>query len=286
MNDNAPGIRTLTLEEAEELVGWAAGEGWNPGRGDASAFHAADPAGFLGAFVDGVMVAGISAVAYGEDFGFIGLYICRRDCRGRGYGRLVWDAGMRHLEGRTIGLDGVPEQQANYGKMGFRPFYQTWRWSGHLGPAQAATQDASLRDVIPPRPEFAPAIEAFDRRFFPTPRSAFLVRWLESPRIARVLLRNGVVRGYGVARRCGDGFKIGPLFAEDLAGASALLTALTAECGDETIHFDVPETAAQFSAMLADAGLQKGFVTARMYRGAPPAAETSGVFAVTTLELG
>ena len=37
---------------------------------------------------------------------------------------------------------------------------------------------------------------------------------------------------------------------------------------------------------LADAGLQKGFVTARMYRGTPPAIDTAGLFAVTTLELG
>ena len=81
MSEARPFIRTLTLAETGELVDWAAGEGWNPGRDDAPAFHAADPGGFIGAFVDGAMVAGISAVAYGDDFGFIGLYICRPDCR-------------------------------------------------------------------------------------------------------------------------------------------------------------------------------------------------------------
>ncbi|MCD2182961.1 GNAT family N-acetyltransferase [Rhizobium sp. GN54] len=290
MNDDASKIRTLTPAETGMLLGWAAGEGWNPGIADAPAFHATDPAGFIGAFVDGAMVAGISAVAYGEDFGFIGLYICRPDCRGRGYGRLVWNAGMRRLEGRTIGLDGVPEQQANYTRMGFCSLYRTWRWSGRPGPVQATrwatTSGGNVRDIVPPQPELAPAIETFDRRFFPAPRPAFLARWLESPRIARVLVRDGIVRGYGVARRCGDGFKIGPLFAEDAQGASTLLSALTAECGDATIHLDVPETAEHFSGMLADGGLQRGFVTARMYRGTPPAVETSGVFAVTTLELG
>ncbi|TIU88228.1 MAG: GNAT family N-acetyltransferase, partial [Mesorhizobium sp.] len=70
-------IRTLTASEVETLVDWAAGEGWNPGLGDAAAFRTADPDGFIGAFVDGEMVAGISAVAYGPGFGFIGLYICR-----------------------------------------------------------------------------------------------------------------------------------------------------------------------------------------------------------------
>ena len=122
-------IRTLSLAEVETLVAWAAGEGWNPGLRDAAAFHAADPQGFLGAFVAGRMAAGISAVDYGG-FGFIGLYICRPDMRGRGYGRAVWDAGMARLAQTTVGLDGVPAQQANYRSMGFAPAYRTFRFSG------------------------------------------------------------------------------------------------------------------------------------------------------------
>ncbi|TIT76763.1 MAG: GNAT family N-acetyltransferase, partial [Mesorhizobium sp.] len=69
-------IRTLTASEVETLIDWAAAEGWNPGIGDAAALRAADPEGFIGAFVGGEMMAGISAVAYGAGFGFIGLYIC------------------------------------------------------------------------------------------------------------------------------------------------------------------------------------------------------------------
>ncbi len=82
-------IRTLDLPEIETLVGWAKAEGWNPGLADAAPFQAADPEGFIGCFVDGVMAAGISAVRYGPAFGFIGLYIAHPDFRGRGYGRRV-----------------------------------------------------------------------------------------------------------------------------------------------------------------------------------------------------
>lgn len=130
-----PIIRTLSLAEVATLVDWAAGEGWNPGRQDAAAFHAADPEGFLGAFVGEEMVAGIAAVAYGGDFGFIGLYVCRPDMRGKGYGKAVWDAGMARLSGRTVGLDGVPAQQVNYRSMGFVDDYPTFRWSGRFAGA-------------------------------------------------------------------------------------------------------------------------------------------------------
>lgn len=92
-----PVIRSLSLGEVEELLGWAKAEGWNPGLGDAAAFHAADPDGFIGCVVDGRLAAGISAVRYGDDFGFIGLYIAHPDFRRQGFGRKVWDAGMAHL---------------------------------------------------------------------------------------------------------------------------------------------------------------------------------------------
>jgi GNAT superfamily N-acetyltransferase len=137
-------IRTLALPEIATLLDWAAAEGWNPGLNDAVAFQAADPSGFFGAFVDGVMVAGIAAVAYDAAFGFIGLYICHPDWRGQGHGKAVWDAGMAYLGERTIGLDGVPEQQANYVAMGFVPAYETIRMSGTL-----ASDQASARQIPP-----------------------------------------------------------------------------------------------------------------------------------------
>ncbi|MGV8936636.1 MAG: GNAT family N-acetyltransferase [Allorhizobium sp.] len=279
---HSPDIRPLRLEDVEQLVGWAGAEGWNPGRADAQAFYSADPAGFIGCFVAGELVAGISAVRYGNNFGFIGLYICRPDHRGKGLGKRVWDAGMAHLDGRTIGLDGVPEQQANYSSMGFAPVYQTWRWSGPRLAASTLT-DADIHQVTA---DMLPALLAFDRRFFPAPRGAFLEAWVSLPRIARVLMKDGVITGYGVARQCLDGFKIGPLFAEDTDSAHRLLAALSAQCGSGPVHIDVPETSAEFASTLAADGMTESFVTARMYRGPAPQADLSGVFAVTTLELG
>ncbi|ALA20362.1 MULTISPECIES: GNAT family N-acetyltransferase [unclassified Chelatococcus] len=275
-----PTIRLLTLAEVETLVDWAAGEGWNPGLADAAAFHAADPDGFLGAFADGEMVAGISAVAYGETFGFIGLYICRPDRRGRGHGKAVWDAGMARLAGRTIGLDGVPAQQANYRSMGFVAAYRTIRYSGRFAPAD--TPSGAVRPVTP---DLVEAVAAFDGAFFPAPRRAFLEQWLRPPHAALVAMGQDGLAGYGVARPCREGFKIGPLFARNGGTAGLLLSALAGVCGGP-IHIDVPETAGSFPAFLAAAGLSPGFETARMYRGAAPAVDLGGVFGITTLELG
>ncbi|TIV63312.1 MAG: GNAT family N-acetyltransferase [Mesorhizobium sp.] len=273
-------IRTLTASEVETLVDWAAGEGWNPGLGDAAAFRTADPDGFIGAFVDGEMVAGISAVAYGPGFGFIGLYICRPDRRGEGHGKAVWDAGMARLGNRIIGLDGVAEQRANYERMGFVPGYETVRYSGR----PAGLLEGG--DIRPMAAGNMAGILAYDRQCFPAPREAFLQEWLRQPRTALLCGESAGIAGYGAVRRCRKGFKVGPLFADRTDLALALLADLAGKIGNEALHIDVPASQVQFTAMLQAAGMVPGFATTRMYKGGKPGNAPSTVFGITTLELG
>lgn len=276
-----PIIRILSLPELDELIEWAAAEGWNPGVHDAAAFREADAEGFIGAFVDGELIAGISAVTYGETFGFIGLYICRPDARGKGYGRAVWDAGMARLAGRTIGLDGVPEQQANYRRMGFAPAYRTVRYSGRFA-APAARPGYRIQPVTD---ALLDQVTTIDRANFPAPRPAFLRRWLRPPHTAVACVVDAELRGFGVARACRSGYKVGPLFAEDDDMATALLASVSASC-DGDVHLDVPDARASFIDGLVSGGLSPGFETTRMYLGAMPAQPPRGVFGITTLELG
>ncbi|WP_342363677.1 GNAT family N-acetyltransferase [Terrarubrum flagellatum] len=273
-------IRKLDFTEVERLVDWAADVGWNPGLNDAAAFHATDPDGFIGAFIDSEMVAGISAVAYGASYGFIGLYISRPGRRGEGHGKAVWQAGMARLTGRTIGLDGVDEQFENYRSKGFAPAYRTIRFGGaYAGRREDNSSIAAASD------DLLSAIPAFDRRSFPEARDAFLTRWLKPPHVVRVAMSNGAITGYGVVRKCREGWKIGGLSAVDDDKAAALFHSLAGAASGDNIYIDVPEARRSFIAFLKASGLQPGFETTRMYLGEqiPFAPE---LFAVTTLELG
>ncbi len=269
----------LNAAEVRTLVGWAADEGWNPGLHDADAFRSADPDGFIGAFLGEEMVAGISAVAYGDDFGFIGLYICRPDRRGRGHGKAIWDAGMARLGNRTIGLDGVVEQQANYASMGFTPAYRTVRYSGQPDPSHGD-------GVRPVTHDLFPDILAYDRQCFPGSRKAFLEKWLRPPRIALAIQNDAAIAGYGCARQCSEGWKIGPLFADNMDVSNRLLGALAGNAGSRNLHIDVPETNGGFAKLLMASGLKPGLETARMFRGRAPRIVQKRVFGITTLELG
>lgn len=264
-------IRNLDLTGIATLLDWAAAEGWNPGLNDALAFQAADPNGFFGAFIDDQMVAGISAVAYDSHYGFIGLYICHPDWRGQGHGKAVWDTAMTYLGSRTIGLDGVPEQQANYAAMGFVAAHETIRMSGTLAARTA-----------PAMPPAEPAlVAALDAQCFPTPRNAFVQHWLASPNSSAVLSENGQPIAYAVRRNCREGTKLGPLFAQDLQAATSILDALTGP-----IQIDVPAYQVDWLKVLEERDLTPGFRTARMYREAPPQILREKVFGISTLELG
>jgi len=273
-------IRPMTPAELDLAIEWAAEEGWNPGLADAASFHAADPEGFLMAFRDGAPVASISVVRYAAAFGFLGFYIVRPPFRGRGYGLRLWQAGMARLEGRTVGLDGVVAQQANYARSGFVLAHRNIRFGGDV--RVEAPSDARLVAVDD---DLVPAVLAFDRRFFPAARESFLRCWLRPDRrSALALVENGRVRGYGVIRDGRTGRKVGPLFAA--SEGDMLFRALASTAGGGLVFLDVPEPNQSALGLAARYGLTPAFETARMYRGAAPALPLDLIYGITSFELG
>ena len=145
---SALAIRPMRRADLDIAIDWAAAEGWNPGLDDADAFLAADPQGFLMGWLGDEPVACISVVAYGAAYGFLGFYICRPEFRGQGHGWALWQAGIARLGDRTIGLDGVVEQQANYARSGFAtrpPQHPLRRHRRHPRDRRSAHRRAAFR---------------------------------------------------------------------------------------------------------------------------------------------
>lgn len=281
-------IRPATREDFETAIEWAHEEGWNPGLDDAEAFFAADPHGFLMGFLGEEPVTSISVVSYGDDFGFLGFYICRPDHRGKGFGLATWNAGMEKLSGRTVGLDGVVAQQENYARSGFRLAHRNIR---HGGLSMVDTPMDS-RLTVTGRGIY-PSIRDYDRGFFPASREKFLKRWAAPEQPTRrgfALVEDGHVTGYGVIRACRSGFKIGPLFSETEEGADILFRALAGQVKGQTVYLDVPEPNEAGLALAERHELSPEFETARMYRPAPgstaPDLPLDKTYGITTFELG
>ncbi|WP_218509527.1 GNAT family N-acetyltransferase [Variovorax sp. dw_308] len=277
-------IRTLRPNEMRLAIDFAALEGWNPGLHDAACFHAADPEGFLIGEHEGKPVGCIAAVRYEAHFGFIGFYVVAPPWRGKGFGLKLWQAGMARLEGRVIGLDGVPAQQDNYRRSGFTLAWNNARFAGVARPAGQAVAG----QIVPLSGVDFKLVRSDDRRVFPAARDEFLRAWVGMPDATGLAwMERKRLAGWGLIRKCREGHKIGPLVAESRDVAKSLYLALcrSVPVGD-TVFLDVPLRNADAALLATSLGLQRVFETARMYAGATPACEIERVYGVTSFELG
>ncbi|MFE4937807.1 GNAT family N-acetyltransferase [Streptomyces sp. NPDC056649] len=274
---------TANADYVEQLGVWADEEGWNPGKSDRHSFFPTDPGGFIFGRLNGEAVVSVSAVRYGTDFGFIGFYIARPAVRGQGYGIQVWRAAMARLSGRNVGLDGVVDQQENYRRSGFRKAWNNVRYEGV--PAAIGIPDGIT--LIDARKVSFDHIAAYDRRFFPAERDAFLASWIGLPdRTSLAAVHDGELRGFAAIRPCSGASRVGPLYASSPEIAAALLSGLAATVPGKPVAIDIPDINAPSVRLAEELGLAPGFEAARMYTGPVPEIDLPGMYAVTSLELG
>jgi ribosomal protein S18 acetylase RimI-like enzyme len=280
MGDNLFVVRRMNEADLRLALEWAAAEGWNPGLHDPQCFYAADPQGFLIGELDGVPIGCVSAVRYGSDFGFLGLYIVKAEHRGQGFGLELWRAAMERLGDRVVGLDGVVAQQENYRKSGFRLAFRNIRQRGEGGgaapPGLTDLAAVPIEDVL-----------RYDGTAFPAPRAEFLTSWIAQPQTVALGAGDaGRLRGYGVLRACQEGFKVGPLFANDEETANRLFAGLIARAPGAPVFLDTPEANPAAIALAARHAMTPVFETARMYKNGAPQMRLDRCFGVTTFELG
>lgn len=279
-------LRPLTRRELDIAVEWAAGEGWNPGLHDADAFWTTDPEGFVGAELDGELVGTGSIVSYDGEYGFMGFFIVRPDLRGSGIGTKLWfhrrDLLRSRLKpGAAIGMDGVFDMQDWYAKGGFHFSHRNLRMEGVGAASNPGPEIVELSSVS------FDEIAAFDLRFFGCARDTFLQGWVSlKDSSALGYFRNNELAGYGVIRRCREGCKIGPLFADDAEVAESLFSVLGSFAKGEPIWLDIPENNPEAVALADRHGMKEVFGCARMYYGSAPALPWNRIFGITTFELG
>ncbi|MEQ8390887.1 MAG: N-acetyltransferase [Thalassospira sp.] len=279
-------IRRLKSDEFPLAVEWAALEGWNPGKDDADVFFNTDTDGFWGAFDKQGMAAVISSVQYSSDFGFVGFYICRKDRRGTGLGYKLWQTALENSVGKTIGLDGVIDQQDTYRKSGFEFVHRNIRFGGVVEANSPAPDDlfTLLIDDIA-------VVDAFEQtcNLFAESRIEFLRGWIGNENHTALALKGPMgLRGYGVIRPCEDGHKVGPLFAENKEDAQALFSALLQSRKDQSgkVYLDVPEPNQAALDLVKSHQMTAEFETARMYKGPIPSLNLDMTFGISSFELG
>lgn len=275
-------VRRMTRSELNTVIAWAETEGWNPGRDDADSFYNTDPQGFFVGVLNQEVIGAISAVAYDQSYGFIGFYLVKPEYRGQGYGYAIWQEAMAYMGDRNVGLDGLIVQQANYEKSGFQVAYTHIRYET-VGGGEYPHYPGLVDLTTVPLTELA----KYDRLVFPSERTKFLQNWLIPPgRFALGVISDNQLVGYGVIRPSYQGFRIGPLFANNRQIAEVLLDGLLAKVSSEPVFIDVPDINPEAIALVTSRNMNIVFPAVRMYTKSSPNLYLERIFGVTSLELG
>jgi len=275
-------IRTMKQKELSIAVNWAKSEGWNPGLHDAELFYLADPSGFFVGEINDQIVAVGSAVNYDEYFAFCGLYIVAPEHRGKGYGLALTKHRLNYCGERNIGIDGVLENVEIYKNIGYVPYYKNYRYQCNA--KQTSNLDKNIQEISE---DSLAQVLNFDKQCFPANRKLFLTSWInQDDGKALFYTENGEVKGFIVRRKCHQGHKIGPLFANNSQIAAQLLNAIQTDIKNETMILDVPGNNPKAINLAESLNMEVVFSTARMYQKGLPNVDNSKVFGITTFELG
>jgi GNAT superfamily N-acetyltransferase len=275
--------RAVSLDEWQVVHEWAKAENWDIGIGDAERFFNVDNQGFYLAYVNDQPVASVSVVNYTDEFSYAGFYLVAPGLRGKGYGlRLSYEA-FHHCENRSVGLDGMPEQESNYKKGGFATYYETSRLVGLVKNSVACPDgvekitEKNISDVI-----------RYDEKITGYPRDSLLIDWFNGgERYGFVVNSEDGVLGIIGIRRSAEGYRLGPLYSESRDVLEKLFaSALSQVPVGERVTIDAPTTSSDFIGLLRDQGYEEIFHTLRMYRGSEPNGDKEKVKAIVSLELG
>lgn len=284
MADSDFKIAVASADQVEWIMKMADNEGWNPGCNDAVTYHQVDPTGFFVGLLNNQPVCCVSSVKY-ENYAFGGHYIVAKEHRGKGYGLKIFDYAMDYLKDcNRIGLDSVVNQQSNYEKSGYNLFHKNMRYVGVIPKLQVTCDNIFEAKSV----SFAELLE-YDKRHNPGCRKYFISSWLNLGTNSSVVYldTDKNIQGFAAIRKCFDGYKIGPLFAEKFEYAEALIHTLVDTIGGCKVYIDIPVPNENAKKLVDKLNMKAVFETIRMYTGEKiTGIDLNTIYGLTCLELG
>lgn len=219
-------VRNFTREHIPHTLRLCAQVGWNHIAADWQRCLDLNPAGCLGGFTGGKLVATATINRFG-DLGWVGTFLVDETLRGQGCGKQMFEAVLAYTRYHNLawlGLDSSEAGRPIYLKNGFTLSNEgNEMWSGpNGGPGDP--------DARPLADSHWASLLAFDRNQAGVDRSAQL-RHLASEQgaAARVVEREGRLVAFGFSRPGKLAGAIGPVVAESGTDALKIITALRAD---------------------------------------------------------
>ena len=290
-------IRNISKYDFQKVTDWAKLEGFAPGLDDISIYKNTDKQGIWVGCLNDNPIGSIACVKYNSSYGFIGLFIVKKEFRNRGYGVKLWKHGLHYLEDiDCIGLEAAPLRIHDYQKWGFKMSSVTKRWKlyGKNSFPQSNFYKDSFSDfkVVLGDQISSEAVLNYDSQREPSPRPHFLNDWLNNSfgTVKALVDKNGMCHGFGRIRPCilvdnKQGWRIGPLLADTPPLAELLIRELIEDLDNEII-LDCPGLNPYANYLLSNLGFYEVSSTYRMYKGVQPPFPMNQVYGLACLELG
>ena len=277
--------RELGAGDIPAALQLSAAAGWNQIAGD-WAYMLERGTGF-GIAVAGELAATAIALPYGP-FGWISMVLVRDDQRRRGFASQLLQRCMEHLRARGCvpAIDATPAGHPVHATAGFADVWamKRMRRMPATAPPPAAIAFAGVR---PMRAGDRDAVARLDRATFGAERTPLLDHLRgRLPKAALVVERDGSIAGFLFGRNGRTAAQLGPLVADDLAAARALLDyVLPTQAGP--IVIDVPDAHPALAAWLAERGFTvERPLTRMLYGRSEPFDRVRATFAISGPELG
>ncbi len=207
-------------------------EGWRPCVGDIECYLQLDPTGMYVGELNGKPIATHSAIKYADGHCHLGSFCVEREYRNLGYGRNLTDPFLANSVPKNIvSLYATPKMARKLEKA----FAMVSRWPVGIYDVNILTALETLKtynsdgcEVRHMNKVNMQDIYNYDTDIFGYNRVKFLEKWFNTPGThSRVALnKEGSIVGYVAVRTAffqEEGYKIGPLFCENIDVGKALL---------------------------------------------------------------
>ena len=195
---------------------------------------------------DGQLIGCGLAWQWGHEQGSIGMVIVDNAWQRRGIGKRLFKGLLQALDGRDVMLQATAQGRPLYESLGFaaighaRQFHGHWQPPVEAAPTVSPATDERTRLL---QQQDLPALLAYDQRERGLARPALLQALLAQmdadERCAVSVDEQGHLCGYGILRRFGRGWVVGPLLADGADRAVALVKRLTQERTGDFVRIDL-----------------------------------------------